>query len=167
MFVKDYGLYGTIGGIIGSVVTALLKNIKQRESLAKSLIAELEGIKEQWIASSGGGLQPLQSGQSPPLVYIHVAEDYFTVFNNNSDKIGLLKDLDAKKIIKLYIFAKGFVDSLRTWEEEIKHHMNAGQSSLNHFGFLEYYNNLYVSQTRLFLEIDEIKEDLNKYKSWF
>ena len=166
-FIKDYGLYGTIGGIIGSLITTLLKNIKQKESLAKSLIAELEGIKEHWIASSGGGLQPLQLGQTPPLVYSHVAEDYFTVFNNNSDKIGLLKEDDAKKVIKVYIFAKGFVDSLRTWEEEVRHHVNARHSSRNDFDFLDYYNLLYNSQTRLFLEIDEITEDLNKYKSCF
>lgn len=55
-----------------------------------------------------------------PLGYVYIIEDYFTIFTQNANKLGLLPEDVATEVIKVYFSIKGLFDTIRGNSEENK-----------------------------------------------
>lgn len=122
-----FNLSSVIAGLSGSIATIIVFFFKEQYSkfsmtktLAASLLAEITCIEENYRSLTNGGL--CRNPGEITLLRLSMEEEYFVVFNNNTDKIGLFDSTDAKTIIHFYIKAKSFNDTLRVYSNEgMKH----------------------------------------------
>lgn len=122
-----FNVSSVIAGLSGSIATIIVFFFKEQYSkfsmtktLAASLLAEITCIEENYLSLTGGGL--CRNPGEITLLRLSMEEEYFVVFNNNTDKIGLFESSDAKVIIHFYIKAKSFNDTLRVYSNEgMKH----------------------------------------------
>lgn len=114
-------LLGSVGTFIGFLLKETYSAFMRKNSLAASLLAEINSICDRYYRSTKGqGVKAAFDGRQFYSLYIQ--EDYFTVFNNNTDKVGSFKPQEAAEIISFYIMAKGFVDTVRAWDRELSQH---------------------------------------------
>lgn len=112
---EDFMLSGFIGSLIGVSITVILfviKEVLENIACTNAIKAEIKCLSvmcnERFDFEIFNGEPYL--GLSYPL-----DTDYFTVFNNNSSKIGKIFNRDERElIIEIYITAKYFVDCLKT-----------------------------------------------------
>ena len=114
---------GFLGVILGGLLTGWLtykfnkKHVdelerKERIALAKTLRAELSSLWKRYMNVSGKVIENWDQ-QEPPLIgMIETRQDYFTIFNNSANLLGLFKPEDSQKIIEAYINGKAFLEEL-------------------------------------------------------
>ena len=112
---EDYMLSGYIGSLIGVLVTVVLFFIKELcENIActNAIKAEIKCLSIMCEEN----FDEMILNDSPYLnLYYPLDTDYFTVFNNNSSKIGkIFFQKERELIIAIYITAKYFIDCLKT-----------------------------------------------------
>jgi len=96
----------------------------EKKAFCSALVCEIEGIRERYMEAIGSEIEKVSSGDFLRRAVV-IKEDYFTVFEANAAKIGLLKPDDAKQVVAFYIAAKGQADSLRTYKmllDEVSSH---------------------------------------------
>ena len=169
--IKDIG----IGTIVGGVFVYWWKSKKNKETqqrvLSIALIAEMEALSKRWQQANSERLVRVpENYPMSELPFWRIDENYFSVFENNCDKIGIFDDDDTKEIISVYITAKGFVDSIRTWNQMVLEYREDVRkdirfSEIYRGKFLYYYNDVLVkTQDELFIRIDNFSERLKKYQ---
>jgi hypothetical protein len=87
----------------------------EKKAFCSALVCEIEGIRERYMEAIGSELQKVAPGDFLRRAVV-IKENYFTVFEANAAKIGLLKPDDSKQVVTFYIAAKGQADSLRTYK---------------------------------------------------
>lgn len=112
---ENYMLSGYIGSLIGVLTTVglfIIKEIFENISCTNAIKAEIKCLStmcEENFDSAILNEKPYLSLSYP------LGTDYFTVFNNNSCKIGkIFSKKERELIISIYVTAKFFIDCLRT-----------------------------------------------------
>ncbi len=82
--------------------------------LAGALRAELSSLEQRYMESTGIALEEAQEW-SHFLATWPIESDYFTVFNQNPGRLGLLEPQDAEAVVRTYVIAKGHLDAMRLW----------------------------------------------------
>ena len=112
---EDFMLSGFIGSLIGVSITVILFVIKEvLENIACTNAIKAE-IKCLSIMCEENFDEMILNDSLYLNLYYPLDTDYFTVFNNNSSKIGkIFFRKERELIIAIYITAKYFVDCLKT-----------------------------------------------------
>jgi hypothetical protein len=106
--------------LLGVYITHHLENCRKEKekkfklnSYLTSIHDEIETIWENYQEKIGPRIISVQPN-SPLLVYWPIADDYFSIYSNNTSNIFLINDHGLrKKIIVVYNKAKGMRDSLK------------------------------------------------------
>jgi len=126
---------GLIGG--GMAVIAVFISHKLSENAAKkretmhvrgilqAIHDEIEILWKVYSSVIGDKFESLQDGK-PFLIYWPVNQNYFTVYENNAEFIGKIKDNNLRKqIVTTYTLAKSLIDSfcfnntmVQKWDDE-------------------------------------------------
>lgn len=103
-------------------IKQLVKNQEiEITSLLQSINDEVTALWETYLLGIGTELEKLEDGKPFVFTYPITQQDYFTVYSNNSSKIGKIADNDLrKKIIHTYISAKSLLDSFQYNNEILK-----------------------------------------------
>lgn len=80
-----------------------------REKLAKALHSEISTLIDLYRKNP---VSPDTPRQGSDIRIVHLNCNYISVFENNTDKLGLLDKDDISSIITLYIHIKGLMDTL-------------------------------------------------------
>jgi hypothetical protein len=106
-----------IVGIFSFILKSYIDAGKQRKFLASAFLAEITCLIEQY--EKAGGLSLLYELPDDYVYYctMNVDDDFFTVYNKNADKLGLFNSVLVKEIVSLYVNAKGFVCTIKTWND--------------------------------------------------
>lgn len=124
-------LFGFISGLIGAIVGGLFtlwaayktiaeenaKDDRQEEKEVQNMLdaihAEISTLWGFHIARVGGIVENMLDGQALDFYY-PLTQDYFTVYNTNASKIGLVKDPELRKsIVVTYNKCKKVVDGFK------------------------------------------------------
>ncbi|MFH1692092.1 MAG: hypothetical protein ABIC68_05965 [Candidatus Omnitrophota bacterium] len=119
-----------IGGLftLKGVEKAHELDLKRERSAEKKLIdsflqmirTELEAIWSQYQISMGRQVEALKEDQ-PLLVIFPVAGNYFSVYENNTNLLGRVKEENLRELIVIvYIKAKAMLDAFKLNNEMIK-----------------------------------------------
>lgn len=154
--------FGFISSIVAFFVQSWWSSRKQRQILASSFYAEIRGLVKQWEWSTQGGLKRLSENQLAPRVFCMIPDDFFTVYNKNADKIGMFDKKLATELVSLYIDAKGFVATIKTWEYTIKE-VKDNTSEIIEKNLWSYFNLMAEQQDRVFARAELVKLKLMKY----
>ncbi|HHW4399926.1 TPA: hypothetical protein ACUNCG_000467 [Aeromonas hydrophila] len=112
-----------IGGLL-SLLAIMLSHYLQSKAAEKaeenlingfiwSIHTEILAAYNRYMATLGTHIEESQEN-TPIFFHYLIQEDYFTIFNNNSELIGRIKDPNLRiEIINLYTLAKGMVDTFR------------------------------------------------------
>ncbi len=85
---------------------------KERLNLAKALETELSVLWERYMEIKGNEIER-SNDTSPVLTGIfETSQNYFVVFDNNANKLGLFEQEIIEKVIKAYINGKALIDRL-------------------------------------------------------
>lgn len=123
-----------IGGsftLLGSLFTSRLEKSKERRQkeadlreFLSSIRTEAETLWNQYSWGMGSTLEKLEEGK-PLLAYYPVTQNYFIVFDNNTNLIGQIRNQELKKlIVTTYVQAKGLIDSYRMNNEMVQKYEN-------------------------------------------
>jgi hypothetical protein len=120
-------LAALIGALIGGLLTLLANWFshslqcqaadRAEDSLINGFIwsihTEVTAIHHRYMETFGETVRESLDNTALNYHYL-IQEDYFTIFNNNSELIGRIKDKALRdKIINTYSFTKGMVDTFR------------------------------------------------------
>lgn len=114
---------GLLGGLFTYLGVRLTINHEKQKNLAaeksevnafcKAIYAELDSILSRYLFSIGDQIGKHRTDQ-PFLFFYSVGEEYFTVFNSNAHLLGKVEDDELRsRIVRIYTFTKGHLDSLR------------------------------------------------------
>lgn len=94
------------------------------KALASAILAELESVEARYKYVTNGGFKPdiLKADQNGNyyLSKMPIAQDYFTVFTANASKIDAFNVEEARIIVTFYTTAKGFIDTINAWNQDIE-----------------------------------------------
>ncbi|MBU2703619.1 hypothetical protein Ga0466249_004764 [Sporomusaceae bacterium BoRhaA] len=132
---------------------------KQKKVLASAFFAEIDSLQKQWEWGTQGGLKKVENNEPVPLIFNRVRENYFTVYDKNADKIGMFDQELVKDLVYLYNDAKGFLDTVGTWEEMIK---NPDKDKVVNLEIIlrNYYNIMVKQQNNVFDKANKVKDQL-------
>lgn len=171
--------------VIGAVIGALLTNIviyireewiskpkqkkREQKKLATALYAESESLMTLYEPNKLENKVP-ENGSD--IKNVRISCNYIAVFENNTDKIGILNTADIKSIIDLYITIKALIDTLLVladrWELHATSSRHPQQFNSNELDMqLEDVRNTYKIalqyQTIVFELYPKVKKVLSKY----
>jgi hypothetical protein len=111
------GFLAIAGGIAGSVVPIVLQNRRERRALAYSLAGEISSLIEvaeqrKYEQSIEAIIQNVKTTKQPWFVTVRIEQHYFTVYEANANKIGLLPKETARNVAKFYTYAKSFIEDV-------------------------------------------------------
>lgn len=114
-----------VAALVGAFVGALAVHVlhvrveephdieQETRRLSAALVAEFEENKERYWKAFGEYLHNLQPGQPlGHLGYLVTTQNFFSVYDNNTDKLGLFKPYDIRVIVRAATLWKGYVESL-------------------------------------------------------
>lgn len=128
---------GVVGAIIASKVTygatkqahennIELEKLKEKETekaVALSIIEELNVLFEIYGKEMEEYFATLKTENDFLKTYYIATLDFFTVYTNNSDKIGIISDKELRNsIVKIYVFLKKYLEDfnvLRMYHEDL------------------------------------------------
>lgn len=92
-------------------------------NLFQALNAELTAIWERYMAIVGGHLEKAQKGEDLPAAVIFAAtHNYFSVYDNSAQSLGVLEPESGKRIIETYINLKALLDELHNYNQIAQKH---------------------------------------------
>lgn len=126
-------------------------SLKQSQiNFLKALSNEINTLWERYMWGIGEELERLADGH-PFTFYYPVTQDYFTVFNNNSQFIGSLQNEElSSEIVEIYSIAKGLVDSYRLNNDFVQKH--------EHWHWLANETNQNIHLQRAQAQLEALKE---------
>ena len=125
-----------VGGLIAGLFTLLgaryafaraLKTERERredrrrteaKNLAGALLAEITTLKERYMKSAGTALEEATEW-SHFLAEWPIMSNYFTVFEQNAGRLGILAQEDGKAVVRMYVIAKGHLDGMAQWSKYV------------------------------------------------
>lgn len=106
------GLIGSILGFIVSIFVVLLKEYFENKACIKAIKTEIKCLQE--ICFENFDKMIMNDSAYLNLEY-PLDTNYFTIFDNNSAKIGkIIDDKERELIVAIHITAKYFIDCLKT-----------------------------------------------------
>lgn len=106
------GIVGSLIGVISTFLMFVLKEYSENQSCIKAIKTELKCLNE--ICSDNFDNVILNDDMYLNLEY-PLDTNYFTIFDNNSSKIGKISNNKERElIVSIYITAKYFIDCLKT-----------------------------------------------------
>lgn len=151
-----------------------LRNEKQR--LIRAFWSELEALFKIFESVK---LRPWNHiDENIHLYMLTIEYDYLNIFNSNADKIGIFKSEDASELLKFYIYAKSFIDTLRELadrrtkliELERQHNTDLNNIGLANFyksariDFFKLYQIAYNQQVDFYKHFKEVKKTFDKLR---
>lgn len=158
------------------------KTWKERKILAAAFVSEIESIIERYKYAAGifletGGVK--QNSQDELLLFtMEITQEYFTVYHNNTNRIGLFEVDEVRKIVDFYVSAKGLVDTLLSWNDLVakidkfdSHFANSGVNDTVYNKKLHLINYVIPEHRRIIIQqqsdalnkADEVTNALKKY----
>lgn len=138
-------IVGAIGGALvgGGIAFGVAvwreryKENKIKEGFLNLLISDIDSLLKLYNELIGKNIK--QHDESKIFTsYLVAKQDYFSVFNSNSDKILYLDDKTAKLIIQFYNRAKAHIDTIVRYGEHFENYCNLQPSITDdHLGRLE------------------------------
>lgn len=126
--VMDFQTIGVVGlTAIGYFLKSKYERWRDRKRLSASLLAELESIELRYLSATNGGItadiiKPNEHGEYT-LFSLPISQNYFTVYEETANKIDLFSADNAASIVGFYTTAKGFIDTLRAWDEKVHNYL--------------------------------------------
>ena len=172
MCISQSLLYSIVGGLLSGAfallaawigIRAILKQEAdrrnyerqaQQSALANALAADIKALWDRYLLVMGNTLDATPEGKFDTCAVL-LTESYFAVFDSNADKVGLLDEEAAAAVVQAYQHAKGFVDSIRTWNGILECYTSQPPQKTQHEA-LEYWDGLREEHKRL----KEMKEDV-------
>ncbi len=118
---EDFSISVVFSGLLGSILTMIFtkfyddcrqkKNFKiEQKNLAKALKTEISVLVKMY--------QKIKLPENPPnngsnLNVAYISQNYISVYENNTNRLGILNSDDIPKIIELYMCIKYLIDSLQ------------------------------------------------------
>jgi len=119
-------IFGLLGVVLGwglSFLTQLWfekkRKISEKQKLLKIFLMDVTTLNKRYQDVFG---QYVESHDEKLVFerYTGIKSDYFSIFDKNTDNLGILEDNILKKLVDFYINGKGFTDTLRDYEEALK-----------------------------------------------
>lgn len=128
---------GFVGAIIASIVTYRatkqahennieLEKLKEKETekaVVLSIVEELRVFHEIYYEQMKVFFDQLKNKNQYLDSYYIATQDFFTVYANNSDKIGIISDKELRNsIVKIYVFLKKYLEDfniLKMYHEDL------------------------------------------------
>lgn len=148
-------ILGILASIIAFYINARLTEFRQTKKLACAFIAEITALLNQYNKIGGHLLQENPDG-SFRVFTTNIDDDFFTIYNKNVDKIGYFNNNLTIELVSLYTNAKGFVCSIKTWNNLV------AENPLRREEILRYHEGLLHQQGEIFLSAEKVVERLNK-----
>ncbi len=105
-------LSGVIVGFLLGFVRDWWEGRKQRRRLAVALSAEVRALLERYEQVFGAYIRELEEGKPLERLTGAFRQEFFVVFDRNTDKLGLFGSEDLKRIVRAYVVAKGHLETL-------------------------------------------------------
>lgn len=181
--VKDFDSYGIlILGVIGYILKLDIEKKRQCRVVATALLAEINSISERYFHATSGGItfnMTQINGESCTIMELEVTQNYFCVFENNTDRIGFMDTKDVADVVDFYVTAKGLIDTYSALgakntkyiEAQFNYYIQGKVDNVNvnmilNNWFLELPKHmavLYDLQKITFEKADKVKKRLKKY----
>ncbi|HHT9117666.1 MAG TPA: hypothetical protein ACFYD1_03465, partial [Candidatus Hypogeohydataceae bacterium YC38] len=114
-----------LGGGIGFGAQFLLEKRKERkikEGFINLLICDISSLLKLYNESIGEAIKRHNNEENIFHNYLRVRHNYFSVFDNNSDKILYLDDETSRLVVQFYNHAKAHMDSIDCYNEYLQDH---------------------------------------------
>lgn len=99
------------------------KNKETEKAVVLSIVEELRVFHEIYYPQMKEGFDQLNKENQYLDSYYIATQDFFTVYTNNADKIGMITDKELRNlIVKIYVFLKKYLEDfniLRIYHEEL------------------------------------------------
>lgn len=111
-----------IAGIFGAVFTKFLEEFRQRRSLSHALAGEIEAIlnvirHRGYIAGLDEAINKIETTGESWSFRVRVEQNYFSVYERNADRIGLLRNGAASDVAHFYTYLKSLIEDLTDTRE--------------------------------------------------
>lgn len=112
-------LVGGAVALAGGVLTKLWESRIERRALAHALAGEIGAITEIVERRNYQGLvrlivEAVKASHEPQFIQVPISQQYFTAYEANAAKIGLLPSKAARDVARFYFFAKSMVEDVTT-----------------------------------------------------
>lgn len=154
-------LVGIIISFFGFWVKSRWDRYHQRKALASAFYAEIESLQKQLEWSTQGMMRTIPNNEYAPRVFIMIDGNFFTIYDNNADKIGVFGAKTVSKLVSLYVDAKGLVATIKTWEYNIKTIGTTSNQNIED-NLRNYFNNMISQKERVFSKAEKVKSILQK-----
>lgn len=116
------GVLAIIGGFLSNVIPEVYRNRRESRQLALALRGELEALshiakRRQYVESLKNMIAIMEKKREPLFVNIQVRHDYFKIYNNNADKIGVLREPLPEYVARVYVQANSILEDLQSYRE--------------------------------------------------
>ena len=162
---------GAVGGWVIGYLSVTLNDRRRagtdRSRLASALYAEMIYLKERYNRVFGNRIQEWQPDQSLPITGAPLVQTqgFFTVYDGNTDKLGLFKPDEVSELVRAYALAKAHLETLnqsaqmmRTFARQLV--TTSRSSLLNEIG-----TTLKQESSELLQQADKAIEMLRNYAS--
>ncbi|WP_196607175.1 hypothetical protein [Pectinatus frisingensis] len=149
---------GILSGIIISFINSLVRNCLEKKRLASAITSEITALMKQY-GKIGGSLKRNNPDGTCTLFTTKIDDDFFTIYNKNADKLGYFSPLVIKKIVELYTNAKGFVCSIKTWNDMVENKFPDNKVSIDEIN--RYYECLKYQRDGIFTDAMNLTNELN------
>ena len=97
------------------------KRRKLKQGIANLLISDINSIWSKYNNIIG---KDIKQHNEKDLFRrsVHIRHNYFSVFDNNSDKILYLNHEAGSHVVKLYIRAKAYIDIIGSYSEDLENY---------------------------------------------
>lgn len=112
----------TISFIISIAVFWIKKKLddfNNRQRLAQALLTELETLFLHYKKMSDGQSFLIVKENCLIVNTMLVDDSFLTVYDHNTDKIGLFDKKSIAEVVKLYTAIRGYIYSIKTWNDII------------------------------------------------
>jgi uncharacterized protein YktB (UPF0637 family) len=98
------------------------KTEQEEKALLQALHDELDVILKLYEKAVGNRLDELKAGQAF-FVYCGISQDYFSVYQGNTDKIGCIRNAELRyMIVSVYTQAMGLIDGFKLNNDFVRQH---------------------------------------------
>lgn len=151
-------IVGILTSIIAFYINSRLTEFRQTKKLACAFSAEITALLNQYNKIGGPLLQKNPDG-SFRVFTTNIDDDFFTIYNKNADKIGYFNNKLTLELVTLYTNAKGFVCSIKTWNNLVAEKPIRPEEIMRYHEYLvHHHDEIFVSAKQVLEKLNEIKK---------
>jgi len=109
----DLFLLGVVSSFFGFLLKESWGQYIQRKRMAVAFLSEIQSLLNQFKMVGGDKLFDLSNGTA---TFMLVDENFFIIYDSNANILGIFNEQLAGDIVRLYVNAKGFVCTIKTWK---------------------------------------------------